>query len=138
MSIQKLYDEQRELKRRRQDVEDELTGLQEEIKKMENIDLVKQKKIFFKEVTFEAWLNDLEEETFWIFTTDCGRQMGIWEGLNELSDEDSKHFDQFEKDYFYYGGPNYVDQGDPEAECTECELAFEGDCSLTYLRRCDM
>jgi len=150
--LQALYDRHRQLEGDKQNAEDELNELKDQIKEMEpkltdlqeqiktmEIDLVQQKKITFKEVTFEEWLeDDSKEEEFWIYTTDTFRQMGIWKGLHELSEDDRGHFDEYQRDYFYYGGPNYVDANHPRAECTECELAFEGDCSLTSLRRCDI
>ncbi len=149
--LQALYDQHRQLEREKQNAEDELNELKDQIKEMEpkltdlqdqmkemEIDLVQQKKITFKEVTFEEWLEDSKEEEFWIYTTDAFRQMGIWKGLDDLSEDDRGHFDEYQRDYFYYGGPNYVDANHPRAECTECELAFEGDCSLTSLRRCDI
>ena len=127
--LQELYNQHREL-------ESQFIKTNQQIKNILNFDLVQKKKITFNEVTFEEWLKNSGEKEFWIFNTDDFSQMGMWKGLNELSKEDREHFDEYVRDYFYYGKPNYVDaNGD---ECTECELAFEGGCSLTCLRRTNM
>jgi len=127
--LQTLYAEARELAERK-------AALDEEIKDLE-IDLSKDK-INFVEITFDDWLFKTEEEEYWVYTTDCSRQMGVWEGLNEVSEEEREHFDEYTNDYFYYGHPNYVDRTHPRAEMTECELGFEGDCRLSCIRRCDI
>ena len=59
----------------------------------------------------------------------------VWKGLNELDSEEFKHFQEYRNDYFYYGGPNYMDRNDPRAELSECELAFESDSRVICLEK---
>lgn len=135
--IQALYDEDRECdlhiqqgkeaKRRKKEIQSELKTLA--------IDLVKQKKITWTQVTFETWFHNQLECEFWIYCTDAGNDMGIWKGLSDLNTEDREHFDEYKNDYFYYSSPNYMDQNDPRAELSECQLAFEGDCRVICIDR---
>lgn len=123
-------------KRKLQELYDKARDIQEQIKDLE-IDLSKDK-IVFVEISFDDWLYKTNEEEYWIYEGDSFRHMGVWEGLNEVSDEEREHFDEFKRDYFYYGSPNYIDRNEPNSEMTECELAFEGDCILQCIRRCDL
>ncbi len=137
--LQKLYDEIRECDHEIEAAKEAKTRKKEvkkQIKAME-IDLVKQKKIKWKLIAFEDWFkNNNEEDTFWIFCTDTGIDMGVWKGLDELSDEDKKHFDEYSNDYFYYGYPYYIDRNMPRAEMSECEMAFGGgDCRVIALNK---
>lgn len=127
--LQSLYDKVRELENRKAELDEEINDLE--------IDLSKDQ-IKFVEITFEHWLEKSKEEEFWIYTTDCFRRLGVWEGLNNLTVEEREHFDEYTNDYFYYGHPNYVDRNHPAAEMTECELGFEGTCRLSCIRRCDI
>jgi hypothetical protein len=93
------------------------------------IDLVKQKKIEWIEMSFEDWYYE-QYENFWIYSTDCGNEMGIWKGYDELNKNDLEHFDIFELDYFYYGGPNYYNCYYPNSEMSEAEMARESGCAI--------
>ena len=143
-TLQDLYDEYRTIVTRTEELKDEMEEaaarkqeLEEEINRKE-IDLVQAKKIAFRTITFEDWINESKEEEFWIYTTDTGKQMGVWEGLQDLDEQEREHFDDYLHDYFYYNGPNYVDKNHPRAELSECELAFESDCSLRCVLRTDV
>jgi len=97
-----------------------------------SIDLVEQKKIEWVEMSFEDWYNssyDEEHENFWIYSTDCYNEMGIWKGYDELNLNDLEHFDTFELDYFYYGRPNYYNCYYPNSEMSEAEMARENGCA---------
>lgn len=137
--LQQLYDEIRECDHEIEAAKEAKTRKKEvkkQIKAME-IDLVKQKKIQWETMTFEEWFNnESEENLFWIFCTDSGNDMGVWRGLVQLSDEDMKHFEEYQNDYFYYGYPYYMDRNMPRAEMSECEMAFGGgDCRLIALNK---
>ena len=137
--LQQLYDEIRECDHEIEAAKEAKTRKKEvkkQIKVME-IDLVKQKKIQWETMTFEEWFNDESEENlFWIFCTDSGNDMGVWRGLVQLSDEDMKHFEEYQNDYFYYGYPYYMDRNMPRAEMSECEMAFGGgDCRVIALNK---
>jgi hypothetical protein len=124
--LQDIYDEMRkcesvieeanEAKRRKREIT-------EKLKKLE-IDLKKQNKIKWENRTFEEWFRNKEED-FWIYSSDTSTKYGIWKGLNSLSDEDLKHWEEFQHDYFYYGYPLYRDKNDPNFELSECDLHFE-------------
>ena len=137
-TIQKLYDELRECDEEIQ-VGKQASRRKKEIHKklkLLEIDLVKKKKITWTCVSFEEWFHkDETENEFWIYKTDSGTDMGIWKGLNELDSEEFKHFQEYRNDYFYYGGPNYMDRNAPKAELSECELAFESDCRVICLQK---
>jgi hypothetical protein len=40
--------------------------------------------------------------------------------------KDEEHFREYFDDYFYYGYPNYQDENHPNADGSECYLAFGG------------
>jgi hypothetical protein len=105
--------------------------IEKELEKL-SIDLVEQKKIEWVNMSFEDWFNasyDEQQENFWIYSTDCGTEMGIWKGYDELNANDLDHFDTFELDYFYYGGPNYYNIYYPNSEMSEAEMARENGCA---------
>ncbi|VVU94451.1 hypothetical protein CPAV1605_173 [seawater metagenome] len=105
--------------------------IDKELEKL-SIDLVEQKKIEWVNMSFEDWYElsyDEEQENFWIYSTECGNDMGIWKGYDQLSLNDIDHFDTFELDYFYYGGPNYYNCYYPNSEMSEAEMAREAGCA---------
>lgn len=137
--LQQLYDEIRDCDNEIEAAKEAKTRKKEvkkQIKAME-IDLVKQKKIQWETMTFEDYFNgEIEENIFWIFCTDSGNDMGVWKGLVQLSDEDMKHFEEYQNDYFYYGYPYYMDRNMPRAEMSECEMAFGGgSCRIIELNK---
>jgi hypothetical protein len=102
------------------------------------IDIVEQKKIEWVEESFEDWYSG-QNQNFWIYSTDCGIQMGIWRGYDKLNQNDLDHFDTFEFDYFYYGEPNYYNCYYPNSEMSEAEMAREsGDAHIKRISRYDM
>ena len=105
--------------------------IEKELEKL-SIDLVKQKKIEWVDMSFEDWYSESigeQNEFFWIYSTDCGIEMGIWKGYDDLNQNDLDHFDTFELDYFYYGGPNYYNCYYPNSEMSEAEMARENGCA---------
>jgi len=102
--------------------------IEKELEKLET-NLVKQKKIEWVEMSFEDWYLD-SYDNFWIYSTDCGNEMGIWKGYDELNQEEVEHFDNFELDYFYYGEPNYYNCYYPNSEMSEAEMARENGCAI--------
>jgi len=92
-------------------------------------------------MSFEDWFGasyDEQQDKFWIYSTDCGNDMGIWKGYNQLSSNDLDHFDTFELDYFYYGGPNYYNCYYPNSEMSEAEMAREdGSAIIKRINRYD-
>ena len=116
--IKELEATVQESKRRKCEVEKELLGLR---------DLMKEGKIELVPMSLKDYLAlGNRNLTFYVYTTES-RTMGIMKGEDLLSLEESNHFEEYKKDYFYYGKPWYVDTD----ELTECELSFEGDISLT-------
>ena len=91
---------------------------------------------------FEDWYSESigeNNDNFWIYSTDCGNEMGIWKGYDELNQNDLDHFDTFELDYFYYGGPNYYNCYYPNSEMSEAEMAREsGDAHIKRISRYDL
>jgi hypothetical protein len=139
-SLQTLYDERRECEATIEDAKrakKRKREIDQEVKKQE-IDLVKSKQLTWTQLTFEDWFtnNDEEESEYWVCCTDMGPDFGVWRGLDNLNSNERAHFDTFVNDYFYYGGPNYMDNNAPNAELSECQLAFEsGDCRVVHLYR---
>ena len=54
------------------------------------------------------------------------RQQGFYKGEYKLNSKDEEHFREYFDDYFYYGYPNYQDVNHPNADGSECYLAFGG------------
>jgi len=115
--------------------------IEKELEKLET-NLVKQKKIEWVEMSFEDWYSESigeQSDNFWIYSTDCGNEMGIWKGYDELNENDMDHFDTFELDYFYYGEPNYYNCYYPNSEMSEAEMARESGCAhIKRINRYDM
>tara|TARA_B100001142_G_scaffold181488_1_gene181106 strand:+ start:271 stop:699 length:429 start_codon:yes stop_codon:yes gene_type:complete len=139
-SIQELFDEKRQLDEMIDQAEDAKRRRTELLKELDNhkMDLVKEKKIKWVEMTFEKWLEEDGEDQFHIFMTDTGNSYGVWQGRDKLNITELDHFDKYVNDYHYYGHPYYVDRNHQRAEMTECELAFEGDCRLVIMSRHDL
>lgn len=135
-TVQQLYDEIRSCEEAIEVGEEAKSRKIELEKSLEvvKVDLVKQKKIKWVNKTFDQWFTG-EEQEFHIYQTDSGNTYGVWEGLDALNEEDRIHFDEHLNNYHYYGGPCYPDRNHDRAESTECELGFEGDCSLFVLDR---
>ena len=108
--------------KRQKNIENELQGLK--------VDLIKQKKIKFIKCDINTWREHNEEkmlcEKYYIYYYDGQIRQGYYEGLSQLEDFDKIHFDEFVNDYFYYGYPNYQDENHPNADGSECYLAFGG------------
>ena len=117
--IKELEARVQESKRRKFEVEMKLLGL---------TDLMKEGKIELVAMSLKDYLAlGNHNLTFYVYTTESDRTMGIMKGEDLLSGEEFDHFEEYKKDYFYYGKPWYVDTD----ELTECEMAFEGEFSLT-------
>ena len=64
---------------------------------------------------------------YYIYRYDGGiRQEGFYKGECKLDVKDEEHFREYFDDYFYYGCPNYKDENHPNADGSECYLAFGG------------
>ena len=62
---------------------------------------------------------------FYIYLYDGAvRQQGFYKGECKLDMKDKEHFQKYFDDYFYYGYPNYQDKNNPNADGSECYLAF--------------
>ena len=145
--IQEMFEEVRKLSREEEEANEGIKVAQEEIKELEATvqeskrrkcevemkllgltDLMKEGKIKLVAMSLKDYLAlDNCNLIFYVYTTESDRTMGIMEGEDLLTPEESNHFEEYKKDYFYYGEPWYVDTD----ELTECEMAFEGDFSLT-------
>ena len=113
-----------ETKKQKLLLEEELKGAQK--------DLIKEKKIKFVAMTLEEYLKlENDQLKFYVYTVEGHRQFGIMEGEDKLNEEDTEHFEEYKRDYFYHGQPMYIDRNHPNSEMTECELSFEGDVHLT-------
>ena len=111
---------------------------QEKEKILENlmVDLIKQNKIQWKSISFEEWyLSDYNK--FWIYSTENEIRMGVFHGLDELNENENRHFDQFKEDYFYYGYPFYYDV-DEKTDTTDREKAFKNGTVLSCINRKDL
>ena len=71
--------------------------------------------------------NFYDPAKYYIYRYDGGiRQQGFYKGECKLNDKDEEHFREYFDDYFYYGYPNYQDENHPNADGSECYLAFGG------------
>lgn len=145
-NIQNVYDDQRENDNRIEEIQEEITELKEELKnrkklqpgfkkelKSLKIDLIKEKKLEWIECDLNEWRKYVEKNyiddpvKYYIYRYDGGiRQEGYFKGECKLNVNDEEHFLEYFNDYFYYGCPNYQDKNHPNADGSECYLAFGG------------
>ena len=89
-------------------------------------------KLEWIECNLNEWREYVEENQddpvkYYIYRYDGGiRQQGYYKGEFKLNEKDDEHFREYFDDYFYYGHPNYQDVNHPNADGSECYLAFGG------------
>jgi len=145
-TIQDAFDDNRGNNRRIEEIEEELEMMNQELKECKEkkktltkeikglkVDLIKQKKIEWIESDLNGWRKYVEEHEnedpvkYYIYRYDGGiRQQGYYRGEFTLDVKDEEHFKEYFNDYFYYGSPNYQDENHPNADGSECYLAFGG------------
>ena len=144
-TVQSVYDDIRENDNRIEEIEEELECLKEELKNRKKLqpgfkkelktlkrDLLKEGKLKWVECGLDEWRKYVENNfydpvKYYIYRYDGGiRQEGYFEGECKLNDKDEEHFREYFDDYFYYGYPNYQDVNHPNADGSECYLAFGG------------
>lgn len=144
-TVQNVFDDIRENNNRIEEIEEELSELHNELairkklkskfvkeKKELKIDLLKEKKLEWIECDLNEWRKYVEENyddpaKYYIYRYDGDiRQQGYYKGEFLLDVKDKEHFDEYFNDYFYYGYPNYQDKNHPNADGSECYLAFGG------------
>ncbi len=90
----------------------------------EKRDLVKRDEIKWQDMSKKEWEKSDTVETLWEFKADDDHRVGIWVGLSKLHGTDAEHWEDYQNDYFYYGGPYFQDVNDRNHEMSECEMAF--------------
>ena len=152
-TVQDVFDDERKNRNRIEDIEEELemiTELKKELKECKKkvkilkterkglqIDLLKEKKLEWIECNLNEWREYVEDNArddhgddqvkYYIYRYDGGiRQQGFYKGECKLDVKDEEHFREYFDDYFYYGYPNYQDENHPNADGSECYLAFGG------------
>jgi hypothetical protein len=148
-TVQDVFDDERKNRNRIEEIEEELemiTALKKELKECKKkekilkierkslqIDLLKEKKLEWIECNLNEWREYVEKNwaedpvKYYIYRCDgCIRQQGFYKGECLLNDKDEEHFRKYFNDYFYYGYPNYQDENNPNADGSECYLAFGG------------
>ena len=148
-TVQDVFDDERKNETRIEEIEEELemiTELKKELKECKKkekilkterkglqIDLLKEKKLEWIECNLNEWREYVETNwaedpvKYYIYRYDGGiRQQGYYKGECKLDVKDEEHFREYFDDYFYYGCPNYQDENHPNADGSECYLAFGG------------
>lgn len=144
-TIQDIFDDGRKNNVRIDEIEEELTDLKKELKmrkklklgydsevEEKKIDLLKEKKLEWVECDLNEWRKHVEENfyeqaKYYIYRYDGDIiAQGHYKGECDLDVKDAKHFKEYFNDYFYYGYPNYQDKNSPNADGSECYLAFSG------------
>ena len=147
-TVQDVFDDERNNKNRIEEIKEELEmieDLKEELKECKEkknilknerktlqIDLLKEKKLEWIECDLNEWRKYVEDNfydqvKYYVYRYDGGiRQQGFYKGEFKLNDKDEEHFREYFDDYFYYGQPNYQDENHPNADGSECEMAFGG------------
>ena len=147
-TVQDVFDDERKNRNRIEEIEEELemiTELKKELKECNKkvkvliterkglqIDLLKEGKLEWIESDLNEWREYVEENDddpvkYYIYRYDGGiRQQGYYKGEIKLNVKDEEHFQEYFNDYFYYGYPNYQDENHPNADGSECYLAFGG------------
>ena len=148
-TVQDVFDDERKNRNRIKEIEEELemiTELKKELKECKKkekilkterkslqIDLLKEKKLEWIECNLNEWREYVEKNwaedpvKYYIYRYDGGiRQQGYYKGECKLNVKDEEHFREHFDDYFYYGCPFYQDENHPNADGSECYLAFGG------------
>ena len=147
-TVQDVFDDERNNKNRIEEIKEELEmieDLKEELKECKEkknilknerktlqIDLLKEKKLEWIECDLNEWRKYVEDNfydqvKYYVYRYDGGiRQQGFYKGEFKLNLKDEEHFREYFDDYFYYGQPNYQDENHPNADGSECEMAFGG------------
>ena len=147
-TVQDVFDDERKNDNRIEEIEEELemvTELKKELSQCKKkikvlkkerqtlqIDLLKEKKLEWVECNLNEWREYVENNEddpvlYYIYRYDGSiYQQGFYKGEFKLDVKDSEHFKEYFNDYFYYGGPNYQDENHPNADGSECYLAFGG------------
>jgi len=147
-TVQDVFDEERKTRDRIEEIEEELemiTELKKELKECKKkikvlkderkylkVDLLEEKKLEWIECGLDEWRKYVEDNhydpaKYYVYRYDGSvYKEGYYKGEFKLNVEDEKHFREYFNDYFYYGYPNYQDQNHPNADGSECEMAFGG------------
>ena len=147
-TVQDVFDDERKNDNRIEEIEEELemvTELKKELSQCKKkikvlkkerqtlqIDLLKEKKLEWVECNLNEWREYVENNEddpvlYYIYRYDGSiYQQGFYKGEFKLDVKDSEHFKEYFNDYFYYGYPNYQDENHPNADGSECYLAFGG------------
>ena len=146
-TVQDVFDDERKNDNRIEEIEEELEMIVELKKELSQckkkrkvlekerqtlqIDLLKEKKLEWVECNLNKWReyveNSYDPENYYIYYYDGSiYQQGYYKGEYLLNEKDSEHFKKYFNDYFYYGYPNYQDENHPNADGSECYLAFGG------------
>ena len=144
-TFQNVMDDIRENEGKIEDLEYQIKEMKKELKqrkkkrkelkqeeKKVRINLCEQGKIRWIECNLNEWReyvenNEDDPADYYRYYYDGGiQQQGYYEGVYRLNDDDTKHFEKYFNDYFYYGCPCYQDANDPNVDGSECYLAFGG------------
>ena len=144
-TVQDVFDEERKTRDRIEELEEEIEcikQMEEELKECKKkikvlkderkslkVDLLEEKKLEWIDCGLDEWRKYVENNDdpakYYIYRYDGGiRQEGYYKGEFKLNVEDEEHFEEYFNDYFYYGYPNYRDKNHPNADGSECEMAF--------------
>ena len=148
-TVQDVFDDERNIDNRIQEIEEELEMIQDLKKELKEckkkakilqnerktlqINLLKKKKLEWIECNLNEWREYVEQNwmddpvKYYVYRYDGGiRQQGFYKGECKLDMKDEEHFQEYFNDYFYYGYPNYQDENHPNADGSECYMAFGG------------
>ena len=148
-TVQDVFDDERKNRNRIKEIEEELetiTELKKELKECKKkmkilkterknlqIDLLTEGKLEWIECNLNEWREYVEKNReddpvkYYIYHYDGAiHQQGFYKGEYKLDLKDEEHFREYFNDYFYYGCPNYQDENHPNADGSECYLAFGG------------
>ena len=146
-SIQDVFDEERNndiiIEEIKKDIEKLQKELQEELKTYINkqkelskektslmIDLIKEKKIYWIESDVKNWEKYVHDTGnyntiyYKFYYNGTIEKNGYFEGYDYLDDKETKHFNEYINDYFFYGFPLYYDKNNKNGTKTDCEIAF--------------
>lgn len=147
-TVQDVFDEERKTRDRIEELEEEIEmvkDLKEELKECKKkikvlknerkslkVDLLEEKKLEWIDCDLNEWRKYVENNQgdpvkYYVYRYDGSvRKEGYYKGEIKLNVEDEEHFEEYFNDYFYYGYPNYQDKNHPNADGSECEMAFGG------------
>ena len=111
------------------------TEIEKQLKSLK-IDLVRDKKIERVNITFEKWLEETSYQYFYVYGCQGVYEYIVWKGLDNLTEYENEHFDNFIQDYLVRNHPDYTiydEMSDTQQGFEDGELGYSVHCRRDYI-----